>query len=194
MSHSKNQALVLAVTEAGISINDAAERFDVTTRWVRILLNRHRDGGIASVSPAPNAHTPAPPRHLQPPPRRSFRYALNSEPQDSTPGPNPSINDCHHSPGPRSARSGESCENTRKSLRNPRSDRGPHGAGSKQKLPTRPGSQISPTGPLPRALHQGARVLILIGGAQTMVVELVTGEVIAEHLLNSQRNYQAKQK
>lgn len=49
MSDSKNRAIVLAVIEAKLPINEAAQRFKVSPRWVRKLLARYRQGGLEAV-------------------------------------------------------------------------------------------------------------------------------------------------
>ncbi|WP_300345778.1 DDE-type integrase/transposase/recombinase [Nesterenkonia sp.] len=51
MSASKNRAIVLAVTEAKLPIPDAAQRFEVSTRWIRTLLARYKEGGLDAVQP-----------------------------------------------------------------------------------------------------------------------------------------------
>lgn len=48
---SKNQVIVLAVVEGGLSVSEAARRFGVSRQWVHRLLARHRLGGIEAVSP-----------------------------------------------------------------------------------------------------------------------------------------------
>src|SRR5699024_6035912 len=48
----KNEAIIYAITEAGMSINEAAERFSLSARWIRVLLGRYHDGGIAALEPS----------------------------------------------------------------------------------------------------------------------------------------------
>src|SRR5699024_2580540 len=47
----KNEAIIYAITEAGMSINEAAQRFSLSARWIRVLLGRYHDGGIAALAP-----------------------------------------------------------------------------------------------------------------------------------------------
>lgn len=49
MTDSKNRSIVLAVIEAKLPISEAADRFEVSPRWIRKLLTRHKDGGLESV-------------------------------------------------------------------------------------------------------------------------------------------------
>lgn len=50
MSDSKNRAIVLAITEAKLTIPEAAQRFEVSPRWIRKLLVRYRQGGLEAVN------------------------------------------------------------------------------------------------------------------------------------------------
>ncbi|WP_425555785.1 IS481 family transposase [Georgenia halophila] len=66
MRTNKNEAIVYAITEAGMPINEAAGRFAVSARWIRVLLARYREGGIEALAPRsrrphtnPNATTEA---------------------------------------------------------------------------------------------------------------------------------------
>lgn len=47
----KNEVMVLAVVEGGLSVADAAARFSVSKRWLRVLLARYREHGIDAVAP-----------------------------------------------------------------------------------------------------------------------------------------------
>lgn len=51
MTTTRNLAIVLAVTEGRLTITDVAARFDVSTRWVRVLLARYRVEGAAGLEP-----------------------------------------------------------------------------------------------------------------------------------------------
>lgn len=51
MVNKKNEAIVIAVVEAGMSWREAATRFNVSTRWVRILVKRYQRDGLAVVQP-----------------------------------------------------------------------------------------------------------------------------------------------
>ncbi|GAA1645286.1 IS481 family transposase [Brevibacterium sanguinis] len=54
----KNRTIVLAITEGGLSVPEAATRFNVTTRWIYTLLARYRTGGLDAVDPRPRTpHT-----------------------------------------------------------------------------------------------------------------------------------------
>jgi transposase InsO family protein len=52
---SRNQVIVLAVVEGGLSVSEAARRFGVSRQWVHRLLARHRAGGIEAVDPRSRA-------------------------------------------------------------------------------------------------------------------------------------------
>ncbi|SEJ72153.1 IS481 family transposase [Demequina mangrovi] len=64
----KNRVIVLAVVEGGLSVADAAARFNVSTRWVHALVARYREHGLAGLEPRSRAPrtspqaTPAPVR------------------------------------------------------------------------------------------------------------------------------------
>ncbi|MGO1263162.1 integrase core domain-containing protein [Brevibacterium aurantiacum] len=47
----KNRSIILAITEGGLTQTQAAQRFDVSTRWIRTLLTRYRTGGLDAVDP-----------------------------------------------------------------------------------------------------------------------------------------------
>lgn len=49
--YNKNRAIILAITEGGLSHTEAAKRFNVTTRWIRTLATRYRTGGLDAVDP-----------------------------------------------------------------------------------------------------------------------------------------------
>ena len=51
MVNKKNEAIVIAVVEAGMTLNEAATRFNVSTRWVRELVKRYQQDGLAGVQP-----------------------------------------------------------------------------------------------------------------------------------------------
>lgn len=51
MVKKKNEAIVIAVVEAGMSWNEAATRFNVSTRWVRELVKRYQQDGLDGVHP-----------------------------------------------------------------------------------------------------------------------------------------------
>lgn len=42
----KNRSIILAITEGGLTQTQAAQRFDVSTRWIRTLLTRYKTGGL----------------------------------------------------------------------------------------------------------------------------------------------------
>lgn len=55
----KNRAIVLAITQGGLTQREAAARFSVSTRWIHTLLTRWRKGGLEAVDPrsrAPKSH------------------------------------------------------------------------------------------------------------------------------------------
>lgn len=47
----RNRVIVLAITEGGLTQTEAATRFNVSTRWIRILLARYTTGGLLAVDP-----------------------------------------------------------------------------------------------------------------------------------------------
>ncbi|PCC45518.1 integrase core domain-containing protein [Brevibacterium aurantiacum] len=49
--YTKNRAIILAITEGGLTHTEAATRFNVTTRWIRTLIARYRTGGLDAVDP-----------------------------------------------------------------------------------------------------------------------------------------------
>lgn len=49
MNSTKNRSIVLAVIEAKLPVPEAAQRFGVSPRWVRVLLARYREGGLEAV-------------------------------------------------------------------------------------------------------------------------------------------------
>lgn len=51
MSTTKNRTIVLAITEGGLSINEAAQRFEVSSRWIRTLLKRFETDGLDGLEP-----------------------------------------------------------------------------------------------------------------------------------------------
>ncbi len=58
----KNEVMVLAVVEGGLSVADAAVRFKVSKRWLRVLLARYREHGIEAVAPRSRAPRTSPTR------------------------------------------------------------------------------------------------------------------------------------
>jgi transposase InsO family protein len=58
----KNEVMVLAVVEGGLSVADAAVRFGVSKRWLRVLLARYREHGIEAVAPRSRAPKTSPTR------------------------------------------------------------------------------------------------------------------------------------
>ncbi len=46
-----NRIIVATIVTTGITHTEAAERFNVSTRWIRELLRRHADGGLDAVQP-----------------------------------------------------------------------------------------------------------------------------------------------
>lgn len=58
----KNEVMVLAVVEGGLSVADAAVRFGVSKRWLRVLLARYREHGIEAVVPRSRAPRTSPTR------------------------------------------------------------------------------------------------------------------------------------
>lgn len=66
MQNTKNRSVVIAITETGMTIPEAATRYNVSTRWIRTLLARYRAGGLEAVDHRsrrphsnPNATDPA---------------------------------------------------------------------------------------------------------------------------------------
>lgn len=54
----KNRVIVLAIIEGGMSQTEAAQRYGVSTRWIRELLNRYHHGGLQALTPRSKApHT-----------------------------------------------------------------------------------------------------------------------------------------
>lgn len=54
----KNRTIVLAITDGGLTVPEAATRFNVSTRWIYTLLARYRAGGLDAVDPRPRTpHT-----------------------------------------------------------------------------------------------------------------------------------------
>lgn len=51
MTTSRNRAIVLAITEGGMPITDAAAKFGITPRWTRELLHRYERDGLAGLEP-----------------------------------------------------------------------------------------------------------------------------------------------
>ncbi len=47
----RNRAIVLAITEGGLTATQAAERFGVSTRWIRTLLARYSNAGLDALDP-----------------------------------------------------------------------------------------------------------------------------------------------
>ncbi|WIY82139.1 helix-turn-helix domain-containing protein [Propionimicrobium sp. PCR01-08-3] len=45
----KNRVIVLAIIEGGLSPSEAATRFNVSERWIYILLARYRQAGLDAV-------------------------------------------------------------------------------------------------------------------------------------------------
>ncbi|NYI41128.1 IS481 family transposase [Demequina lutea] len=58
----KNEVMVLAIVEGGLSVADAAVRFGVSKRWLRVLLARYREQGIEAVAPRSKAPRTSPTR------------------------------------------------------------------------------------------------------------------------------------
>jgi transposase InsO family protein len=58
----KNEVMVLAVVEGALSVADAAVRFGVSKRWLRVLLARYREHGIEAVAPRSRAPKTSPTR------------------------------------------------------------------------------------------------------------------------------------
>lgn len=51
MTYSRNRAVVLAIVNGGMSVKDASAHFDLSTRWVKTLLQRFRTGGLEALQP-----------------------------------------------------------------------------------------------------------------------------------------------
>ena len=51
MTYTRNRAIVLAITDGGMSVKDAATHFGVSTRWLRTLIKRFRTGGLEALHP-----------------------------------------------------------------------------------------------------------------------------------------------
>lgn len=58
----KNEVMVLAVIEGGLSVAEAAVRFGVSKRWLRVLLARYRAHGIEAVAARSRAPHTSPTR------------------------------------------------------------------------------------------------------------------------------------
>ena len=51
MTYSRNRAVVLAIVNGGMNVKDAADHFDISSRWIRTLLQRFRTGGLEALEP-----------------------------------------------------------------------------------------------------------------------------------------------
>ncbi len=61
----KNEVIVLAVIEGGLSVAETAQRFHVSRRWIHTLLARYREHGIEAVTPRSRAPHTSPNRTPQ---------------------------------------------------------------------------------------------------------------------------------
>lgn len=62
----KNEVIVLAVVEGGLSVTETADRFQVSRRWVHALLARYRAHGIEAVAARSRAPRSSPTRTPEP--------------------------------------------------------------------------------------------------------------------------------
>ncbi len=81
----KNEVIVLAVVEGGLSVAETARRFQVSRRWVHTLLARYREHGIEAVAPRSRAPRTSPNRTPEPVKERilTLRDELTREGLDS---------------------------------------------------------------------------------------------------------------
>lgn len=56
----KNRVIVLAVVQGGLSVSDAARRFNVSRQWVHRLLARYQQGGLDALQPHSRAPRSSP--------------------------------------------------------------------------------------------------------------------------------------
>ncbi len=56
----RNQVIVLAVIEGGMTVSEAASRFNVSRRWIHTLLARYRTGGLSALEPGSRAPRTSP--------------------------------------------------------------------------------------------------------------------------------------
>ncbi|MDK8564120.1 helix-turn-helix domain-containing protein [Corynebacterium pseudodiphtheriticum] len=61
--HTSNKVIVETILATGMSHKDAAALFNVSTRWIRELLHRYREGGYQALQPRSRARTPTPDRY-----------------------------------------------------------------------------------------------------------------------------------
>lgn len=47
----KNEVIVLAITEGGLSITEAAARFGISRQWIHTLLSRYHTDGLKGLQP-----------------------------------------------------------------------------------------------------------------------------------------------
>ena len=50
-STDKNRVIVQAIVHGGLTQVQAADRFEVSTRWIRTLMTRYNQGGLEAVGP-----------------------------------------------------------------------------------------------------------------------------------------------
>lgn len=47
----QNRVIILAITEGGLTVTEAATRFNMSPRWIYTLLSRYKTGGLTAVDP-----------------------------------------------------------------------------------------------------------------------------------------------
>ena len=81
------RVIVLAITNQGLTKQQAAQKYGVTIRWIDTLLKRHREGGIEAVQPQsrkPHTNSKAtPPAMIEA--VKTMRYELETQGLDAGP-------------------------------------------------------------------------------------------------------------
>lgn len=81
------RVIVLAITHQGLTKQQAAEKYKVTLRWINIVLNRYRQGGLEALEPKsrkPKTNPKATPPHLVEAVKQ-MRYELETQGLDAGP-------------------------------------------------------------------------------------------------------------
>ena len=84
---SKMRVIVLSITHQGLTKQQAAEKYNITRRWIDILLNRYQTGGLEALEP--RKRTPKTNPRATPPELidavKQMRYELESQGLDAGP-------------------------------------------------------------------------------------------------------------
>ena len=84
---SKMRVIVLSITHQGLTKQQAAEKYNITRRWIDILLNRYQTGGLEALEPrkrTPKTNPRATPPELKDAVKQ-MRYELESQGLDAGP-------------------------------------------------------------------------------------------------------------